>query len=373
MSRKGENIRRRKDGRWEGRFKKGRNENGSLIYLSVYGKTYKEVKAKMEHLIKNNPVQIKTASKTFNDVLELWMKTNCVRLKKATETKYLYLIESHISPELGHMKLSQITATTINVFLQNKLEKGRLDGKGGLSPAYVKSIMIIISSALKFAANEQLCPPLKSPINTPVTRKKDITILNKEEQLKLEKYIAVNQTSTTVGIMVALYSGLRIGEVCGLAWEDIDFANNVIHVRHTIARVKNQPGKVFKTKLIIDSPKTNASTRDIPLLKPLIPLLLNLKENSLSKYVVSDKESFISPRTFEVRFHKALNESGIEDFNFHTLRHTFATRCIESGVDVKSLSEILGHSNVSITLNTYVHSSMNMKKSQLEKLILMPA
>ncbi|MGN0317032.1 MAG: tyrosine-type recombinase/integrase [Lachnospira sp.] len=375
MSRKGENIRKRKDGRWEGRYKKGNKEDGSILYGSVYGKTYREVRRKMQIAIAT-PQSLKMSDSpsemTFSELLTLWQETNEIRLKGGTKTKYSNLIDTHIIPSLGSMRVTEITVPVINAFLSDRLQRGRLDGKGGLSPSYVRSISLVISSAMKYAVNEDICKPLKNKICKPSVIKGELPILTLESQRLLESIIVRELTPTRVGIMISLYTGLRIGEVCALAWSDIDFTNCTIYVRHTISRVKAGTADA-RTELILDEPKTVSSKRIIPIPSPLLPILLEYRNHSKSAFVVSDKDSFVSPRTYESRFHKVLNDCHIEDINYHALRHTFATRCIEAGVDVKSLSEILGHSNVSITLNTYVHSSLEMKKSQLEKLTLLPA
>lgn len=371
MSKRGENIHKRKDGRWEGRYKKGRNLKGEIIYGSVYGKTYRETKDKLacaSFAPKEKP-HPRNQERYFREVLSLWMDNNQIRHKGATVNKYQYLINKHILPDLGSLKLSQITATVINTFLTQKMQNGKLDKTGGLSASYVRSIMLIISAAMKFAADEQMCLPLKSPINKPIVHKKEISILSKEEYKRLETYLLLGIDSTRIGVLISLNAGLRIGEVCALTWDDIDMENHIIHVRHTIARVKNSDNSNANTsKLVIDTPKTKASARDIPISSMLLSVLKQKNMTALSNYVISDTNDFVSPRTYEYRYHRLLDECGVQSVNYHVLRHTFATRCIEAGVDVKSLSEILGHSSVSITLNTYVHSSMEMKRSQLEKL-----
>lgn len=371
MPRKGENIRKRKDGRWEGRYKKGVKENGSTDYGSVYGKSYKEVKEKLvlaKHS-QNSGQSTTNRERRFSEVLCLWEQSNRVRLKGGSEQRYDYLIKTHIMPELGGLKLSQITATTVNTFLNNKLNNGRLDGTGGLSPSYVGSIMIIVNSAISFAVAEQMCPPLRTPIYKPQTEKNELEILSVEEQTLIEQYVRTNLSPTSIGILISLYTGLRIGEVCALSWNDIDLTNNVIHVRHTVARVKNDPkDSNAKTRLIIDEPKTKASKRDIPIPSILLPAILEYRSISSSDYLVSDNAAFVSPRTYEYRYHRVLDCCGVAPINYHALRHTFASRCIAVGVDVKSLSEVLGHGNSAITLNTYVHSSIDLKRCQLEKL-----
>lgn len=371
MSKRGENIHKRKDGRWEARYRKGRNSAGNIIYGSVYGKTYREAKEKLMAISATPEDTIKPINQehNFKEILCLWMENNRIRHKGATIKKYQYLIDRHILPDLGNLKLSQITSTIINSFLTRKIENGKLDKSGGLSASYVRSIMLIINAALKFAADEEMCQPLKSPVYKPVSQNNEITVLRIDEQKRLETHLLSEIAPTQLGILISLHTGLRIGEICALAWEDIDIENQIIHIRHTVARIKSTDfSEGNSSKLIIDAPKTKASNRDIPIPSVLLPILKSNCTAASSKYVVSDTKDFVSPRTYEYRYHRLLEKCGIESVNYHVLRHTFATRCIEAGVDVKSLSEILGHSNVSITLNTYVHSSMEMKRTQLEKL-----
>lgn len=373
MPRRGENIRKRKDGRWEARYKKGVNNMGRAVYGSVYGKSYRE--AKIKQLLKKQDAMKTTVvggedHLYFRDVLRQWIDDSRVRLKGATECRYRNLIDEHILPELGNKRLNELTGSVINAFLADKLDHGRLDGKGGLSPAYVCSIMLVIKSAMNYAVAENLCLSLQSKINKPPVIPKDIPVLTASEQKKLEKLCLSETDETKAGVLLSLYAGLRIGEVCALTWEDIDWEEKIIHIRHTVSRVNNNTEDGARsTILIIDRPKTRSSFRNIPLCSTLAQVLFELKKQTASPYVISNKEQFISPRTYEYRYHKLLQASGTPDINYHALRHTFATRCIEAGIDIKSLSEILGHSDASITLNTYVHSSMERKKIQLEKLV----
>lgn len=375
MSRRGDNIRKRKDGRWEGRYKRGRSADGSLLYGSVYGKTYHEVKEKLSKAVKDSAKEYlhRGREKTFGEVLNLWMANNRIRLKGGTVNKYQNLIDSHIMPELGYIGISKLDATRINSFLEDKLKNGRLDESGGLSPSYVRSIMLIINAAVNFAVEEQLCLPLKTVICKPMIPKSELAILTFEEQRKIEGFLLDNFKLSSIGILISLHTGLRIGEVCGLSWDDVDLKKRIIVVRHTVARVKDDSVNGRKTKLILDTPKTEASVREIPISTILFPVLIRLREISSEGFVISGKNEFMKPRTLEYHYHKVLYECGIHRINFHALRHTFATRCVEAGVDIKSLSEILGHANVGITLNTYVHSSLEMKRTQIEKLTTLSA
>ena len=308
-------------------------------------------------------------SYSFYEVLENWQGANNLRQKGATRLKYDNIICKHIVPELGEYEINQLNSKVINQFLFNKSKSGRLDCKGGLSNSYVREIAFIVISAMQFAHNEGMCNITNVNINKPSIIKKDLTILDIESQKQLEKYILNNLDEYGLGILISLYTGMRIGEICALKWDNVDLKNKIISVRNTISRVKSEQSSNKKTELIVDSPKTRSSIRDIPISSNLYDMILNFKSQNNQMFVISKNDSFINPRTYEYRFHKIIEKSGIEQFNYHTLRHTFATRCVEAGIDIKTLSEILGHSNVSITLNTYVHSSLDQKRKQLEKLV----
>ncbi len=370
MPRRGENIHKRKDGRWEGRYKNGSNVYGKTQYSSVYGKTYSEVRKKLNSILGQPDLQNQIYKEhSFKEILFLWRDANKINHKGATEAKYDYLIEKHIVPYLGDYKVSCINNYVLNEFMFNKMQSGRLDNKGGLSSSYVRSMMLIISSALQFAAKEHICPSIPNNVSKPHVEKNEIKILNISEQKRLETELLTNTNETKLGILISLRIGLRIGEICALRWSNIDFNQRVICIRSTISRVKNTDSDIDKsTILIVDKPKTESSIRDIPIPTELMSILDRRQYTAVSPYVISNKKSFVSPRTFEYRYHKVLESCGLSPINYHALRHTFATRCIEAGVDVKTLSEILGHSNVSITLNTYVHSSIEHKRVQLEKL-----
>lgn len=368
MPKRGDNIRKRKDGRWEGRYKIVFPPSQDVRYRSVYGKTYGEVKKKLLSE-KKRKCHVKREELFFSELLTRWMNANSIRLKGATRKKYQFLIDTHINPELGNLRLSQINSAQINMFLDDKLADGRMDGAGGLSPSYVRSITIIIGAAIKYAVAEELCMPLKTPIFKPAAKGKSMPCLSSQCRRRLEENCLLHMDGTSLGILLALHAGLRIGEICALRWEDIDTERRILSVRHTIARVRAGMNETRKSQLILDQPKTKTSLREIPINSFLLPLLERMRADANSSFVISEKPEFVSPRTFEYRYHSILKRYNIDQVNFHALRHSFATYCIERGVDDKTLSEILGHASVSITLNTYVHSTMEQKKAQIEKIV----
>lgn len=371
MPRRGDNIRKRKDGRWEARYPKVCYEEQSTKCGSVYGKTYQEAREKRDWIVQNQAYeQYQTKNFLFKEVLLAWQDSNRLRLKESSVCRYQNLIDTHILPKLGSIRVEHLNTTIINQFLLQKLESGRLDGSGGLSAAYVRSIALVITSAIQFGVTEHLCKPLNSSITKPLLSKKELNVLSRKSQEILEKTLldAINEEKLL--IFITLYTGLRIGEACALRWEDINLDARLIFVRHTVSRVWYHEGGKKHSKLIIGSPKTASSLRCIPICSKLYWVLCTFSQENRFGYILSngDQTSFISPRTFEYRYKQILKKSGLAKINFHALRHTFATRCIECGVDLKTLCEILGHADASTTLNTYVHSSIEFKRHQLEKL-----
>lgn len=370
MPRRGENIRKRKDNRWEGRYIKSRSSTGKAIYGSVYGKTYSIVKEKLKSISTEEKELSKGDNFTFREALLLWLDSNKIKQKIQTYNKYLQLIETQIIPELGDIKLSQINYCMINQFIAEKSSNGRLDKTGGLSASYIQTMCFIIDSAIKFCVDSGFCAPVYGKITRPQKQRKEIKVLSFEEQKILEHSLLSDINENKVGMLISLYAGLRIGEVCGLRWKDIDFERSVIYVNCTVERIKNNDNKQSsaKTTLIVSNTKSETSTRVIPLSKTLKSILFQFRGNEC-EYIIHGKTSpYADPRTLQYAFKKQLDNCNLPDINYHALRHTFATRCVEAGVDVKSLSEMLGHANVNITLNTYVHSSLEQKQLQIEKL-----
>ena len=327
MPKKGENIRKRADGRWEGRYKVDTPTDAKTKYHSVYGKTYKEVKDKIR-LITSQPALLNEKKQQqpilIKEVITQWLNSSKSIHKGATEVRYEYLIEKHIIPELGDVPLSSVTSSLLTNFMNRKLEHGSLNSKGTLSPSYVRSIMSVVVSVLQYAVNEGMCQPLNINLQKPCIDKRDLEVLSAFDQNRLESALIHNIDETKLGILISLNTGLRIGEVCALSWDDIDFERQIFHIRSTVARVKSMDSGV-NSKLIIDKPKTKSSLRDIPIPSKLLTILVSMKKQSKGKYVVSAENSFVSPRTYEYRYHKILDEYNIPSVNYHTTTLLFGS------------------------------------------------
>lgn len=308
----------------------------------------------------------------YQNLLIEWLESIKLKVKATTFIHYQQLIYQHIIPILGIYKVEELTTKQIEQFLKFKLENGRLDKKGGLSIKTTTDLLILIKTTLQYAKNQQL--KMKCNLNLLKIKKqeKKVKIFSRKEQMILENNLINNINKYKLGIIISLYTGIRIGELCALKWSNIDFQNQKIYINQTVQRIKNfETSTNLKTKIMFSSPKSYSSIREIPIPKILIPFLKKYYQNS-NLYVLSCKEKQIEPRVMQYQFKKQLKQCNLPlTFSFHSLRHTFATRCVEMGFEIKSLSEILGHSNVNITLDCYVHSSFELKMIQMNKLKLL--
>ena len=374
MPRKGENIYKRTDGRWEGRYIQYRR-NGKAKYGYVYAKTYGEVKRalllkKSEVMRQSEPLNIESV--LYSKVLEDWLSTISLNAKESTCARYHQLVTTHILPHLGSCSLSEIKTRQIENLMQHLLTEGRLDGRGGLSPKTVTDILTIIKSTMDYAGYQNLAVMCNLGRLTVKKKEKEMRVLTHSEQDALVKTLTSDMDLYKFGVLLALFTGIRIGELCALQWVDFDFTASTVRINKTMQRIQNvDTAARGKTKIIITEPKSQCSIRKIPLPPFLAEMALSFCANP-EAFVLSGTESrYVEPRTMQNRFRKCVEQSGIGPANFHALRHTFATRCIELGFEVKSLSEILGHANVNITLNRYVHASLELKQANMNKLMLM--
>lgn len=364
---RGENVFHRKDGRYEARYIKGRKEDGKPIYGFCYGRTYEAAKEKADK------ARLETAQANSGEqghrrdvacFCDSWLSAKSTRLKPSSTAKYCADIKNHIKPFWGHCLPGEIRPEQIDAFTQMLLTEK------GLSPKTVRSILTLFHSILYYIrkrSGENL-PELE--ITYPKNYRKNTRVLDQKEETALALLLAQEMDSCKFGIYLALRTGMRIGEICALRWRDISFEASTISVCHTAQRLP-QTGSYsegVRTAMIVGVPKSESSLRVIPLMPDVAALCEQFHPKDPAAFLLTGTDRCMDPRKLQRRLKKYLEECGIQEAHFHTLRHTFATRCVEAGFDVKTLSEILGHSNISITMNLYVHPNLDLKRENMSRL-----
>ncbi len=386
MSKHGENIRLRTDGRWEARVMTGEPVNGKSTYKSLYGRSYQEVKQKKQNYLsgrlfrsEENGLSGSRGGKktegsfsepvlsevTFQEAAASWLSSRTPAWKESTLAHYTRIVRQYLLPELGPLALLEITSAMMEAFLRRMREQGGRDG-GPLSAKTVSDLRCVLVQILSYANTKGWliqvpnCPSVTSRL--PV-----VTVLSRQEQQRLIQAILREGTVFGLGVLLSLYAGLRIGEVCGLMWKDVDRVNATLKISRTVMRIADLGGSGARTKIVVSAPKTETSNRTVPLPGLVFQYLMQFRLAD-DLYILTGRDKCMEPRVCRDRFSRLLGRSGIRHYSFHTLRHTYATRCIESGMDVKSLSEMMGHADVKITMQRYVHPSMDIKKEQVERL-----
>lgn len=310
---------------------------------------------------------------TLKTATQEWLKAIKMVTKESTYSKYCTVSQLHIIPNLGEILLSHITQPLLEQYVYDKYLYGRVDGKGALSANTVRLITYILESVLQYAKQMGYTNIVYAPISKPRLSQKNMQLFTIEEQKKLEQFVLTRKDFSAYGVYICLYTGMRLGELCALTWENVHLEERYIRVMQTLQRIqvvdRREENQNKRTKIIIDVPKSQSSIRDIPLINTLANLLERIKGKEEKAYVLTGKSThFMDPRNYQKRFKHMLKACDLQPRNFHTLRHQFASNCIAQGIDAKSLSEILGHSSVNITLNRYVHTSMELKQLQINKL-----
>ncbi len=416
MGRRGENIRYRKwDKRWESRAVKGKPVNGKTSYKYFYAGTYqaaKEKKLAFEEKERQNCrqlLQTGTASggnpgawppgkasgnpagtpgenpagtpggnptgslsghrmgATFEEAAKLWLEYKKVSVRESTYATYIFMTEKHLMPQLGTVPVGELTQERMIDFLKDKKEHGNLKTGGGLSDKTICDLRTILLQIMSYAVSCGMAASV--PDRLPASyRQPSINVLNFDEQKKLEAEAVREDSPFTLAVLLILYCGLRDGEICGIKWGDISFDERTVTVARTVKRIQ-MAGDIssVKTKVVIGPPKTDCSMRTIPV-RDSVMEFLRPRRRANDFYVATGREKWMEPRVFLDRFKRLLKRAGVRECTVHTLRHTFATRCVENGVDIKSLSEIMGHSDVQTTLRRYVHPSMEAKRAEINKL-----
>lgn len=300
--------------------------------------------------------------KTINQITEEWKEEKKKYVKKSTYAAYQLLIQNHIKPYFGD--LYEVNEEKVQQFVFYKLD-------AGLSEKTIRDIIIVLKMILKFGIKNGYLEYIQIDAKFPSKQeKKDLDVLSKADQKKFMEHLRNNFTFKNLGIFICLSTGMRIGEICGLRWCDVDTAEGVIKVRHTLQRIYIIESEARHTELLLDTPKTANSVRDIPMSSELLKMLKSLnKVVNENYYVISNDIKPIEPRTYRNYYKKLCKQLDIPELKFHGLRHSFATRCIESKADYKTVSVLLGHSNISTTLNLYVHPNKEQKKKTIDKML----
>ena len=363
MSRRGENIYKRKDGRWEGRYIKGRKSCGKIYYGYIYGYKYSEVKDKLIFIKYEKQTvgrkNLMPYDGRLSDWASYWLETFVhPKVKNSTYASYKNKLTVHVLSKLGNIKLQDLKKSDFEELLN--------DMRKNLEASSIKAIFSVIKNCLSKAITMNLL--VDNPcvgLELPKINRKTVQALSVKDQVKLVKEVEAEQKFFS--IILALQTGLRIGEICGLKWEDIDFENNVLHVNRTIQRIQYSEKGNRKTKLIEIEPKSSNSQRKIPISKGLRKNLIDIKETSKSEYVISNKNKPLEPRTIAYRFQIVRKKIGLESFSFHSLRHSFATRCLEAGGNIAAISSLLGHSSTQMTLDCYTNSFFSEERQLIDK------
>ncbi|MDR1132396.1 MAG: site-specific integrase [Oscillospiraceae bacterium] len=366
MARRGENIYKRKDGRWEGRYIRGRKKNGRPAYGYVYGCKYGEVKAKLLPLrqLYAGKQDAEYFRGTFGEFARAWLaEASCSAakpLKPSTLALYASLLRTRLLPAFGARPLSSLTPEDIRTHI-------RFLSETELSANSIRNVLGLLSRIMQAAAAGNAIP-VNPCAGVAFPRKELVPVaaLRLREQEKLERAAAKDKDG--LAVQLALYAGLRIGEICALKWEDIDLEAGVIHVRRTLQRIAVEGG-ARKTALVFGAPKSIYSRRDVPMAEPLRRALASQdRTRGTGEHVIACKDGFAEPRTVRCRFAKLIKRAGLDPVRFHTLRHTFATRSIEKGTDITALSRLLGHASVKMTLDVYTDATPESMAAAVHRL-----
>lgn len=307
----------------------------------------------------------------FKDIAEEWLQSKEKFVKESTYVTYMAHLKNHLLPAFSKLECIEIDQKVIQEYALYLLsEAGRKDGKGKLSDKTAKEIILVLKSCMKYAESRGYIPHKEMTIQYPAQKTRtQMKIFTKDERRKMTDVILQKPNTKNIGILISLYTGIRIGELCALKWSDIDMQEKVIHITKTLQRIyyRDSDNRGI-TKIIITTPKTITSVRDIPISTMLLRLLEKVKPENTDFYLLTNHKKYTEPRTYREFYSKFLDEINVRKLKFHSLRHTFASTCIELGIDYKTVSELLGHSNINTTFNLYVHPSMEQKRAALEQL-----
>lgn len=301
-------------------------------------------------------------TKSFNEVALLWKAEKRKWVKDATYATYLQHLKNHILPYFA--SLPKIGEEQIQGFIDLKAAEGK-------SPKSIRDMMLVLKMILRYGEKIQAWPRIEFEVHYPAKAElsPQLQVLSLRHQKQLLNYLMDSLSYRNAGILICLLGGLRIGEVSGLQWKDIDMDAGIIRVRKTVQRIYLADGNDHRYYLSIGTPKTATSVRDIPIPHELMTRLKTLRKTADPEhFVVSNEAMPMEPRRIRNYYTQLLRQLGIPPLRFHAMRHSFATRCIESGCEIKTVSAILGHASISTTLDLYVHPGLDEKKKAIERM-----
>lgn len=364
MARRGENIRKRKDGRWEGRYIKGRKSDGSAIWGYIYGHTYPEVKKRVVQCkAEMQQYALAKESPTFQEVASEWERSISIRVKVSTAAHYHYTLNHYIFPEIGNKRIKQLDEFILEQSLCRIVAPTNGSHKQ-LGVSVAKECFALVRRICKYAAHLRLMRSLELNFKVLDAKGTHIRVLSDSSQNVVREHVYAEPSPRKLGLLLMMEMGLRIGEVCGLQWKDVDFAHKALKVNKTVERIYVAPGK---TAVVVQSPKTSSSNREIPIPNRLFQTLSELKKSDDIWILSSDKKP-VEPRCYRKSLQCYLKKAGVETVNPHALRHTFATTCLQAGCNIKTLSELLGHATSDITMRQYVHTCWEWKESEINRI-----
>jgi len=301
--------------------------------------------------------------KTIEEATKGFLTKAKRKLKESTFSRYSFICERHIIPYFQGIQLNQLRNQDITDFIQYKLKNGGLRGTP-LSPKTINDMVCLLAQIIKSYSKFDI------DIEKPQYIQEEISIFTEAEYSKLKSYLSIGTDSKKLGIIIAMLTGLRVGELCALKWENIDLERGTIFINKTMQRIKDTDRTAkAKTKILIDTPKSKTSIRTIPIQGILLSKLKQFKSTNGS-YVLTNTQKYIEPRVYQRHFKAYLEACAIRDYNFHVLRHTFSTTAISNGVDIKALSMTLGHSDVGFTMQCYIHPNLEHRRMQIEKVAI---
>lgn len=359
MPRRGENIYKRKDGRWEGRTLK---QGGKYQYF--YSRSYKGVKEKMKNYRENQMSSRRKRGdlKDGTALFEEWLNDTSLRVKPSTYESYYRCMNKYVLPFFEQEKNQKITTASVLRFV-----KGMHENEALADSSKKKNLTIFKIAVKEILKGSPECLEILDLIKYPKPDDKEVEVFSMKEQRKIEQVVFHYPDRRSMGVLLCFYTGIRLGELCALKWSDFDIETGTLFINRTVSRIRHFEEGENKTALFVGAPKSRKSLRRIPLPQFLLNTVDRTTYKNQENYIFTQSDVPLDPRSFQKLYKRILKEAGVKDRKFHAIRHTFATRALELGVDIKTISELLGHSSVSITLNVYAHSLMEQKKAAIEK------